>query len=89
MTPEEEVIRAGRAREVLENEMFKEAVADIEQALLTGIRHSAFKDEDLREKLCARYALLHDLIQQLKSHMETGELAQASMRDRLKAVVGF
>lgn len=91
MTPEEEVVRAGRAREVLDNEMFKEAVADIEQALLIGIRRSAFKDAELREKLCQRYALLHDLRDQLSTHMETGELAEATMtmREKIKAATGF
>lgn len=89
MTPEEEVRRAGRAREVLENEMFKEAISDLEQALLMGIRQSAFKDEVLREKLCHRYSLLHDLIQQLRTHMETGELAQASMGQRIKEALRF
>ena len=88
MTPEEEIQRAGRAREVLENEMFKEAVADIEQALLMGIRQSAFKDPELREKLCHRYALLHDLIQQLQSRMETGEMAK-TMLERARETLGF
>ncbi len=88
MTPEEEIQRAGRAREVLENEMFKEAVSDIEQALLMGIRQSAFKDKELREKLCHRYALLHDLIQQLQSRMETGEMAK-TMLQQARETLGF
>lgn len=78
----EEVRQGGKAREVLENPTFKAAVSAIEEALLLGIRQSAFKDEALREKLCARYALLHDLVGQIKTHMETGQLAQVELERR-------
>lgn len=89
MTPEEELRRAGKASEVLNNEAFKDAVSEIEQALLVGIQRTAFKDAELREKLCQRYALLHDLVNQLKTYMETGELAKASIAERIKAAAGF
>ena len=94
MTPEEEVVRAGQAKEILEHQLFREAVAAIEQALLSGIHRSAFTEEKLREKLCQRYAILQDLVGQLKSHMETGQLAEETIRrrtvaERIKAVVNW
>lgn len=91
MDQEEEVIRAERARQILEDQVFKDAVESIEQALLNGIRQSAFKDEALREKLCHRYALLGDLLAQIRSTMETGQLAQAQLniRERIRAATGF
>lgn len=82
MTPEEEVVRAGQAKEILENPLFRDAVKAIEEALLRGMHLSAFTDERLREKLCQRYALLQDLVGQLKTHMETGVLAQETIRRR-------
>ena len=81
-TPEEEVIRAGRAREVLENDLFKEAFANIEEAILDGIRRSAFVDALLREKLCAQYSLLHTLRDQLTTFMETGQMAAETIRQQ-------
>lgn len=91
MTPEEEIVRAGWANEVLENKMFREAFETIENALLAGIRASAFTDEKLREKLSQRYAALHDIRAALKSVMETGEMAQEQMNlaQRFKKTVGF
>lgn len=80
MTLEEEIRRAGKAREILENEIFKDAVRSLEEALLLGIRQSAFKDSELREKLCQQYTLLHGVVGQLKTHMETGELAEEEVR---------
>ena len=82
MTPEEEIVRAGQAQEILEHPLFREAVSEIEKALLTGIHRSAFTDEKLREKLSQRYALLQDLVGQLKTHMETGKLAEETIRRR-------
>lgn len=82
MTPEQEVRRAERARQILEDELFKDAVREIEQALLAGIHKSAFKDAELREKLCQRYALLHDLLGALRTHIETGRLAKAQLEEK-------
>lgn len=94
MSPEEEIQRAERARQILDDGLFKEAVAEIEKALLSGIQRSAFKDAELREQLCARYALLHDLIGQFRTYMESGMLAQEeirqrTLRERMKQAVGW
>jgi hypothetical protein len=83
LTPEEEVRRAGKAREILDAEVFKDAVREVEQALLLGIRRSAFKDADLREKLCQQYMLLHNVLDQLRTHIETGRLAEQTLKERL------
>lgn len=82
MTPEEELGRAQEAQLILEHPLFKDAVREIESALLLGIRKSAFKDAELREKLCHQYTLLHGLVDQFRTHMETGKLAEATLRER-------
>ena len=84
-TREQEIIRAGKAREILENELFKGAVRAIEESLFFGMRQAAIKDSELREKLAVRYAVLHDLIGQIRIHIETGELAQEEIRRRTMA----
>lgn len=82
MTPEEELGRAQEAQVILDNPLFKEAVREIENALLLGIRQSAFKDSELREKLCQQYTLLHSLVGQFRTYLETGKLAEATLRER-------
>lgn len=82
MTPEEEMRRAGKAKEIFDSEMFKEAVSTVEKALLDGIQRTAFIDDKLREKLCQRYASLHDVLGQLRTYVETGKLAEASMIEK-------
>ena len=82
LTPEEEIRRAGKAREILENPVFKDAVGLIEAALLDAIHRSAFADEKLREKLCQRFALLRDLESELQSVMTTGKIAAIQIEER-------
>ena len=87
MSPEQELQRAARAESILGDELFKEAVQEIETALLTGIRQTAFKDAELREKLCQQYTLLHGLLGQFRTYMETGKLAEATLKQRAIAAV--
>lgn len=76
LRPEDELRRAGRAKEVLENEIFNDAVSRIEGALVDAIHRCAFTDEKLREKLCQRLAALRDVLDQLRGTMETGRLVE-------------
>ena|SRR3990167_6787272 len=98
MSPDEELGRAERARQILEDEIFRDAVKQIEEALLGGICRASIADDKLRDKLSVRYAVLHDLLNCLRSTMETGKLvraqlsideAQRNMRERFKDYIGF
>jgi hypothetical protein len=65
MNPEEELVRAGKAEQILAEPLFKESITIIREALIDGIRRSAFTEDKLREKLCQRLALLEELVGQL------------------------
>ena len=82
MTPEEEIRRAGHAREILENELFKEACNDVSEALITGIKQAAFKDKELVVSLSQELRALDAVLSRLKTHMETGVLAEEEIRRR-------
>jgi hypothetical protein len=75
LSPQEEVERAERARQILQDEFFKEHVAMVREALQAGILKTAFVDEKLREKLTQRWSALEDVIAALRTTMETGQLA--------------
>jgi hypothetical protein len=87
MTPEEEVRRAGKADEILRNEVFKEAFAEIEEAILSGIRRAPIKDVELRDKLCQQYVALHTIRDQLRTYIESGKLANASLAERIRGAL--
>jgi hypothetical protein len=82
MTPEEELQRAARAETILGDSLFKEAVEAVEEALLNGIKLSPIKDAELREKLCQQYIQLGAVLGQLRGYMETGKLAEATLKQR-------
>ena len=82
LSPDDELRRATKAREVLENPVFKDAVRQIEAALIEAIHRSAFTDEKLREKLCQRLASLRDVLDHLKGTMETGKMAEIQLEQK-------
>ena len=84
MTPEEELQRAARAESILTDELFKEAVNEVREALLNGIRTSPIKDAELREKLCQQFIQLESVLGQLRSYMESGKLAEATLAQRVR-----
>jgi hypothetical protein len=93
LAPEEEIGRAAEARFILENNLFKEAVKEVREAIITGIERSAFTDEKTREKLAQQLVSLTAVVNKLQSHMETGKFAeesirQQSIRERVKAAIG-
>ena len=81
----EELRKAGKAKLVLENEAFKEAVSKIDQALLAGMRQSGIADERLRLRLLDKYEALHDLLDQLQSAVNTGKFAEEEQKQRTLA----
>ena len=87
MTPEEELQRASRAEQVLGDSLFKEAVSQVEQALLDGIRRSPIKDAELREKMCQQIIQLEAVVGYLRTVMETGKLAEATLKERALSAV--
>lgn len=100
MTPAEEhqlaneLRKAGKAREVLENELFKESVKKIEEALLTGMRAAGISDDKLRLRLLDKYECLYAIVDELQQVINTGQLAeaqikQASLVDKAKSMFGM
>jgi hypothetical protein len=84
MTPEEESIRADRAKELLENPLVIEAFETIEREITQALMDSPARDTEGREKLY----LMNQLLKRVKKHFEstvnTGYLAKRTIADRLK-----
>lgn len=89
MTPEQQIHRASRAREVLENEAFIDAFAQLEQEIHNQWSNSPARDAAGREKLYMLLGLSRKLKGILENTMNSGKLAQKeleyrqSLRDRL------
>lgn len=82
MTPEEELQRAERARQILDDPLLSTAVRELDTALLEALRRTAFQETKLRDKIQDRYAALHDVLDLLRTHIETGKLARAMIEQK-------
>jgi hypothetical protein len=89
LTPEEEVVKAGQANEILENEIFKEAVKEIFDALRDARINSPVKDVALREKLWAQEVALESILAKLRLVIETGMMAEKSLLEKAKDALGW
>lgn len=78
-TPESEIRRADEAERILNSEVFKEAVKQVEDALLNGMKSAAIVDDKMRLRLLDNYQSLQAILQCLRSTMETGILAKEQL----------
>jgi len=91
VSPEEELIRAGEARQILESRMFKEACVRITEALALQRRQVPVRDVDMQTKLIITEQLWGNLTDWLQQTVETGKFAdfaiqqKRSIAERLKA----
>ena len=82
MTPEEELGRAQEAEMLMAHPLIKDAIREVRDALIDGIERSAFTDEKLREKLSQQLVSLSAVVNKLKTHIETGKLAEETIKRR-------
>lgn len=82
MTPEERIYNGNRAKEVLENEAFQQAFADIEQEVIKQWTESPARDEAGREKLWQYLSMLKKVKSHLTTTLETGKLAELEMEHK-------
>lgn len=95
MAIEHDITRGGKAREVLENEVYIESFDIIKTEILNTWQQSPSRDLEGREKLFLMLSMLNKVQATLQSVAETGKLAQAelnhkrTMMDRIKEFGGL
>jgi len=85
----QEVNRGERAKQVLHNELYKEAFTALRASLYDGFCHTKFKDSDERDEIWRKQQAVDFIENYLQEVMETGEIARASLAQRAKKVVGL
>lgn len=81
-TPEEEIIRAGQAREVLDATVFREACQHIEQSLSEQRRKVPLRDTDMHTRLILTEQLWLNLKDWLEQTAQTGRFAEFEIAQR-------
>jgi hypothetical protein len=82
MTPEQEIYRANRAKEVIENEAYIEAFASIKQEIQTQWESAPTRDTQGRETLWLMQKLLNKIQATLEATMQSGTLAHKELEHR-------
>lgn len=80
---EEEIARGDRARQLLQDETLQEAFSTIEREYTEKWLSSPARDAEGREKLYLMVKTLHRLKSELLTVMETGQIARATLAERL------
>ena len=86
MTPEQELYRADRAKEVIENEVFIDAFERIKQEIFDQWASAPARDTEGRERLWLMQSLLGKLQITLQSTMEGGKVAKAELLHKQSVV---
>ena len=81
-TLEQRIYDANRAKEVLENEAYIQAFADIENEIIEKWKTTPARDAEGREKLWMYLAMLKKFKSQLDSTLQTGKLAQMEVEHK-------
>ena len=72
----EEVRRAGEARQLLDNPLFKESLVTVREALITHLLNTRVSEEVERDRLYITIKALDLVHQHIQSVLETGKLAE-------------
>jgi hypothetical protein len=89
MSPEEELVRAGEARQLLDNRMFIEATKRISESLAEQRRRVPIRDTDMHTRLIITEQLWGNIQDWLRETADTGRFAQLQIEQREQAKRGL
>ena len=79
-----EIKRGERAAEVLENELYKEAIVKVREGIIQSMASSALGDAETHNRLVIGLQILNQIEKQLKDVMATGKMAAMQTTDKRK-----
>jgi hypothetical protein len=80
----EEVKRADRAEEVLNNPLFIEAVAKVRDGIIASMASSSLGDEQTHNRLVIAMQILNQIEKQLTDVVQTGKMAKLQVVGLIK-----
>lgn len=89
MTPEEEIIRAGQAKEVFDSQIFKDARAHITNQIQAQMAAAPIADQAMHTRLIMMLQLWNALERWFEQTIQTGQLADVEIERRRKVVDFF
>ena len=84
-----EVNRGELARQVTDNPVYREAFIMMNAQLMSDFQDTKFKQQDERDEIWRKMQTLNRFESFFEQLMENGKFADATLRQKLKKVVGF
>jgi len=85
---EDELRQGEQAAQLLRHPLFVSAFETLEQEIVDKWKQSTSLSVDAREKLHIMLFLLGKVRTHIQAHVETGQLAQATLKQKMARVVG-
>lgn len=77
----QEVRRSDKAKQILENPIFKESLEELKKLYTESLFNTGAKEQDTREKLWLAYNVVGKVEQHIKEILDTGKLATKQLED--------
>jgi len=77
----QEVSRSHKAKQILENPIFKESLEELKKLYTTSLFNTGAKEQDTREKLWLAYNVVGKVEQHIQQVLDTGKLATKQLED--------
>lgn len=89
-----EAILGEEAQQLLDNKVYKQAIAAVEDGLIRAIKQSALGDESTHHRLAISLQLLGQITKHIETAVQTGKMAEFQLKkesvgSRLKRASGF
>ena len=82
MTPEQELIRAREAQQLLDSTLFQQARKNLEDQLATIRRTVPIRDTDMHTRVILMGQLWENLVGYFEQLAQTGQLAEIQLREK-------
>ena len=80
MTPEEEIVRAERARQLMSDPLLQETLETLKQGYIEAWARTPIKDSELREHIWGLYCATMKFEEILQSTLDSGKLAAQQLK---------
>ena len=78
---QQEVSQSKKARKLLDNPLFKEALDELKKLYAESLFNTGAKEQETREKLWLAYNVVGKVEQHIKEILDTGKLAKKQLED--------
>jgi len=82
MTPEQEAIDGEKARQLLENSIFKQAWENAEQSIIDQMREVKTRDDEMHTRLILALQVLDRVKNHIRAIAQTGEMAKIQLNEK-------